>query len=127
MYTCGFRINANLVKEGSFRINAKLVKEELNLTTFKYFCITISHGDQTYFQLVIIINILVSSFLFISIPMLRVYDNHKYFHSFSAGIDFRCHNLTHHILRVDMHQKNTYPIIHRATDLKNRNKFKNTS
>ena len=30
MYTCGFRINVNLVKEGSFRINAKLVKEELN-------------------------------------------------------------------------------------------------
>ena len=29
MYTCGFRVNANLVKEGSFRINAKLVKEEL--------------------------------------------------------------------------------------------------
>ena len=31
MYTCGFRINANLVKEGSFYINAKLVKEELNV------------------------------------------------------------------------------------------------
>ena len=30
MYTCGIRINAKLVKEGSFRINAKLVKEELN-------------------------------------------------------------------------------------------------
>ena len=30
MYTCAFRINANLVKEGSVRINAKLVKEELN-------------------------------------------------------------------------------------------------
>ena len=30
MYTCGFRINANLVKEGSIRINANLVKEELN-------------------------------------------------------------------------------------------------
>ena len=29
MYTCGSRINAKLVKEGSFRINAKLVKEEL--------------------------------------------------------------------------------------------------
>ena len=29
MYTCGFRINANLVKESSFRIKAKLVKEEL--------------------------------------------------------------------------------------------------
>ena len=28
MYTCGFRINAKLVKEGSFRINAKLVKED---------------------------------------------------------------------------------------------------
>ena len=30
MYTCGIRINAKLVKEGSFRINAKLVKEEFN-------------------------------------------------------------------------------------------------
>ena len=29
IYTCGIRINAKLVKEGSFRINAKLVKEEL--------------------------------------------------------------------------------------------------
>ena len=29
MYTCVFRINAKLVKEGSFRINAKLVKEEI--------------------------------------------------------------------------------------------------
>ena len=29
MYTCGFRINSNLLKEGSFRIKAKLVKEEL--------------------------------------------------------------------------------------------------
>ena len=28
MHTCGFRINAKLVKKGSFRINAKLVKEE---------------------------------------------------------------------------------------------------
>ena len=31
MHTCGIRINAKLVKEGSFRINAKLVKEELNV------------------------------------------------------------------------------------------------
>ena len=29
MYTCGFLIYANLVKEGSFCINSKLVKEEL--------------------------------------------------------------------------------------------------
>ena len=33
MYTYGFRINANLVKEGNFRINAKLVKEELMLSS----------------------------------------------------------------------------------------------
>ena len=30
-YTCGFCINANLVKEDSLRINAKLVKEELKV------------------------------------------------------------------------------------------------
>ena len=30
MKTSGFRIHANLVKEGSFRINAKLVKEDLS-------------------------------------------------------------------------------------------------
>ena len=30
MYTCGFRINANLLKEGSFCINAKLAKEEIS-------------------------------------------------------------------------------------------------
>ena len=37
MYTCGFRINANLVKEGSFSMfsmNAKLVKEELTKQIF---------------------------------------------------------------------------------------------
>ena len=34
--TCGFRINANLVKEGSFRINAKLVNEELNIYAHIY-------------------------------------------------------------------------------------------
>ena len=37
MYTCGFRINANLVKEGSFHINAKLVKEEIILCEIKCF------------------------------------------------------------------------------------------
>ena len=36
MCTCGFRINVNLVKEGSFRINAKLVKEELNKDVFYF-------------------------------------------------------------------------------------------
>ena len=32
MYTCGIRINAKLVEEGSSRINAKLVKEELKVS-----------------------------------------------------------------------------------------------
>ena len=37
MYTCVFRINANLVKEGSFRVNAKLVMEEsMSLVTCNY-------------------------------------------------------------------------------------------
>ena len=31
MFTCGFRINANLVKEGSFRINAKEEELRINL------------------------------------------------------------------------------------------------
>ena len=31
MYTCGFCINASLVKEGNLRINAKLVEEELKV------------------------------------------------------------------------------------------------
>ena len=35
---CRFRINANLVKEGSFRINAKLAKEELYMK-IDIFCV----------------------------------------------------------------------------------------
>ena len=42
----------------------------------------------------IIINILVCSFWFIWIPMLWVYGQQKYFHSYSAGIDFSRQNLT---------------------------------
>ena len=42
----------------------------------------------------IIINVLVSSFRFIWIPMLWVYGNYKYFYSYSAGIDFSRQNLT---------------------------------
>ena len=41
MYTCGFRLNANLVKEGDSRINAKLVKEELNAKLLVYYLIPV--------------------------------------------------------------------------------------
>ena len=47
-----------------------------------------------YFQFEIIINVLVSSFQFIWIPMLWVYHHYKYAYSYSAGIDFRRQNLT---------------------------------
>ena len=59
----------------------------LTLTTLKYICI--NHGDQRVFQFEIIINVLVSSFWFIWIPMLWVYDDYKYFNSFSAGTVFK--------------------------------------
>ena len=47
-----------------------------------------------FFQFEIVINVLVSSFRFICIPMLWVCGHYKYFTSFSAGIDFRRQNLT---------------------------------
>ena len=51
-------------------------------------------GDQRVFQFEIIINVLVSSFWFIWIPMLCVYGHYKYVYSNSAGIAFRRQNLT---------------------------------
>ena len=43
--TCGFRINAKLVKEGSFRINAQLVKEEIySHSLCNYSVSTLSRG-----------------------------------------------------------------------------------
>ena len=42
----------------------------------------------------LIINVLVSYFRFIWIPMLRVYGYYKYFHYFSTGIVFSRQNLT---------------------------------
>ena len=45
-------------------------------------------------QFEITINVLVSFFRFIWMPMLRVYGHYKYFHSYSAGIVFRRQNLT---------------------------------
>ena len=46
-----------------------------------------------FFQFQIIINVSVSSFRCIWIPMLLVYGHWKYFHSSSARIDFRRQNL----------------------------------
>ena len=47
-----------------------------------------------FIQFEIIINVLVSSFWFIRIPMLWVYDDYKYYNSYSAEIDFRRQILT---------------------------------
>ena len=43
IYTCGFRINANLLMEGSSRINARLVKEGHIPTTLTRLCIELCH------------------------------------------------------------------------------------
>ena len=47
-----------------------------------------------FFYFEIVIDVLVSSFWFIWIPMLWVYGHHNFFNSSSAGIDFRRQNLT---------------------------------
>ena len=47
-----------------------------------------------FFQFEIIINVLVSFFRFIWIPMLYVYGHYKYYYSYIAGNDFRRQNLT---------------------------------
>ena len=47
-----------------------------------------------FFQCEIMINVLVTSFRFIRIPVLWVYDHYTYFNFFSAWIDFRFQNLT---------------------------------
>ena len=54
----------------------------------KYFCV--NYGDESFFQLEIILNILVSMLRFIWMPMLRVYGQFNDFYSCSTRIDFRC-------------------------------------
>ena len=64
-----------------------------NLFNAELFCT--NHGDQkVLFKFVISINVLVSLFRFIWIPMFWVYGHFKYFCSYSAGIDFNRDNLT---------------------------------
>ena len=48
---------------------------------------------EGFFQFEIIMNVLVSFFRFIWIPMLWVYGYYTYFYSYSAGIDFSCQNM----------------------------------
>ena len=62
--------------------------------------------NNHFFQLEIIINVLVSYFRFIWIPILWVYDQYKYVYSYSAGIDFRRQNLTS---KVDPHAVRVNP------------------
>ena len=47
------------------------------------------HGNQRVFKFEVTINVLVSSFRFIWIPMLWVYDSYKYFTHFRARTNFR--------------------------------------
>ena len=50
--------------------------------------------SKGFFQFEIMTNVLVSSFWFIWIPMLSVYDHYKYFYYYSAGMDYRRQILT---------------------------------
>ena len=60
----------------------------LNLKAVNFLYINYSL-HQRVFKFKNIINVLDSSFRFIWIPMLWVYDRYKYFYSYSAGIYFR--------------------------------------
>ena len=64
----------------------------LTLKALKYFFI--NHGDHLFFQFEIVINVLVSCFRLIWIPMLCVYNHCRYnCYSFSSGTDFRRQNM----------------------------------
>ena len=65
----------------------------LTLTTLKIFLYK-PWRPKGFFQFEIIINVSVSSFRFIWIPMLWVYGHYKYFNSYTAWIDFGRQNLT---------------------------------
>ena len=54
----------------------------------------INHGAKGFFQFEIMTNVLVSSFCFIWIPVLWVYDQYNFFNSSSAGAVFRRQILT---------------------------------
>ena len=62
------------------------------LTALNYFVQTME--TEGFFQFEIIINVLVSPFSLVLIPMLWVYSHYKYFNSFSAGTVFIRQNLT---------------------------------
>ena len=71
-----------------------LWNNRLNHSIAEYFFLFEPWRPKGFIQFEIIINVLVSSFWFIWIPMLWVYDLYKYFYSYSAGMDFRRQNLT---------------------------------
>ena len=64
----------------------------LTIKALTYFCK--KHEEKGLFQLEFIINILVSFFWFIWIPMLWIYGHYKYYNSFSVGTVFIRQNLT---------------------------------
>ena len=65
----------------------------LTLETLTFF-VKKTWSPKGFCQFEIIINVLVISSRFISIPMLLVYDHFIYFYSYNAWIDFRRQNLT---------------------------------
>ena len=81
-----------MFKEHWFTVSCWL---ELSQLPLKHYFFYEKLGSQSFFfYFEIIINVLVSSFQFIWIPMLWVYCHYKYFYSYSAGIDFIRLNLT---------------------------------
>ena len=76
-----------------FESRAVFTYPPLTLEALDYFCKN-QEGQRCFFQFETIINVLVSSFRFIWIPMSWVYDLRKYYDSPCAGIDFRRQTLT---------------------------------
>ena len=78
------------------------------LKALKY--LNANHWDEKFFfQFVVIINFLLSSFWFSWITMLWVYGHYKYFYSYCAGIDFGPHNLTSSVCRRQILTSNVNP------------------
>ena len=87
---CLFRLCAHIGKSGS---EESPKDYEMNDTSFQTQNAKFEPW-RSEAELTPLINVLVNSFRFIWIPMLRVYDHYKYFNSFSARIVFIRQNLT---------------------------------
>ena len=86
IYSCAMLQTVQLCGGGDCCLFLKMLTCELRLTltTLNYLCINHEH-QRIFFQFEIIINVLVSSFCFIWIPVLWVYGHYKYLNSFREG------------------------------------------